>query len=306
MSENETGELQQVSLTAEDIALLAKAKQEAQKNIEPITEATDDPTADDIDVDEGLDESNMADSFDFSGNNEIVDEILEEEDKEAVDPASLIEQPIVRVEEDDAEDDEFSYLFDDNATEPAKAETEPVEKGQVEETLEGETPKYLQAGTKEYFSAVKSYAERKVQEQLGLDEYGEPVEYDAFDNDHIVMFNHFASEARQIATEEKATLETKTKAEQAFKKASAEVDNILENETLAAKYVELCDNLKVKDKRKLDEAVAKGDYSGYIKLAKRVKGTMGKVAKIKQRNSKTKVETEPDTSLDDSMRFMGY
>ena len=277
-------------VSPEDFALLQEMK------------ANQEPDEDDTEVDLSKDDNPAL--------NDVVDEILDDEEDDSFDPADLIEQPIVKADEDDTEvdlskddggDDELAYLF---KTEDREVETEvaakPVEetKPNIEPTATDELPKHLQAGTNEYFASIKNYAITKVEEALGEDAEGDQVEYNEFDTDHLMRFNHFVNKAQKLVENEVEDVKTFKKAKVTRDKASDTVDAILTTDELGNKFKEIFENMKVKDRRKLDEAEANNDYSGHIAIANRVRKVYGKVAAIKNRKANPKQKETPQADGD--------
>ena len=276
-------------VSQEDFALLQemKANQEPDEDAEVIDDEDDNPAL-----------------------NDVVDEILDDEEDDSFDPADLIEQPIVKADEDDttevetdtriAEDESrYDYLFN-NETDPTLASSEaPTEEVKaIEPTATDELPKHLQAGTNEYFASIKNYAITKVEEALGKDAEGDQVEYNEFDTDHLMRFNHFVNKAQKLVDNEVEEVKTVHKSTAARKKASDAVDVILSTPELGNKFLEIFDNMKNKDVKKLEAAAANNDYSGHIAIANRVKKVYGKVAAINKRKSNPKQREEPQTDGD--------
>lgn len=308
MSENGE-ELKQVSVTAEELLLLEKARSKA--NVVTEEEAVDnEDEINEPETDELEDEQDIFADFGNEVDSEIEDDDSDEEESDA---ASKIELSLddVKVDEEH-EEDEYSYLFEEDSSDAddnTKAtDTTAEADNNVEQTQQSEydLPKHLQAGTAEYFRAIKTYAEGMVSEKLGKGGDGEPIEYDPFDDEHRVMFDHFVSEGKKLVSEKSKEIKDELNAKKLKDSASKEIDTIL-GEELGPKFVAICENMKVKDMAKLKDAADKGDYSGFIKLAERVKKTYGKAKQIKEKSKTTRLKKKGKTdSIDDSLAFMGF
>ena len=230
------------------------------------------------DEDEGVDEDSDTDE---ESDDEGSETSSENENEEADDSETSTDS-----DDEDEDDSEFDYLFpEENQETEGKSDSEVktddtlnLNKQENLEDWEKNISPQLVVGSKEYFSGIKKYAAEAVKQATG-------EEYDSFDDDHKLMFDHYVGEAKQLINEKRAEVKSQHKYETAKGNAEAEIDKILTTPELQSAYASICGNMKVKQFNKMQKEALAGDFSGFIKLAKKTAKVKSKVRKKLAKNS---------------------
>lgn len=237
-------------------------------------------------------EIETADETESAGDDDF-DDIDEEEAAEESDAA-----------EDDADDDESAEseesdneekaLQKEDAGKPAdKASTKTEETASDDEILKQFEPHQI-PGTDAYTDALIAHAQQVVKSRTG-------EEYDPFDAKHQALFTQACNKLDRIATEKfnesYGAVKSQVSYQQAFKKASVEIDSILATPELAEKFEAAIGELKQKEFLAIQKkAQETGDFSGFIEIAKRVKGVKSKVDQINGKAAGTITRQAPETT----------
>jgi hypothetical protein len=232
---------------------------------------------------------------------EEIEELLEDSLEEDLDEAVEDGEEDIEDSDDLEDEDDFSGDEEDEADEDLEDDEEiedDEEDSEEEEPAEEDKPikaasdgefnakDYFAAsqipGTPEYTEALIIAAQEYVKKQTGDDEY------DPFDPKHAAIYNQACNKIDRVATnafEEKTQQLKEQRATQlSFKKAEEKIDSILPTPELVEKFENTIGDMKTRDFKKLQDAAAKGDFSGFIEIAERVSQASEKVRRVKNRN----------------------
>jgi len=244
---------------------------------------------------EAGDDNESAGDDDFSD----IDEAEEAGDDEEFDDESEGE------ESDDEETVQKEGDAKDGTRENAKEAATDEEPGEAE--ILSQFSRNQIPGTDEYTDALISQAQQFVKAKTGED-------YDPFDAKHQALFTQACNKLDKLATEKfneaYSSVKTQVSYQQAFKKASLEIDTILATPELAEKFEAAIGDLKQRDFQAIQDKAAKGDFSGFIAIAKRVKGIKAKVEQINKPSTvivpaATHTQREKPKKLANGMEFGG-
>lgn len=223
---------------------------------------------------EELDQTDLEDEAEFEeaeGDESIGDDDFSDIDEEESEEPEFEDEP--EGELDDA-------LQNEDEAEGTKENTE-AETGTDEAEILKHFNKASIPGTDEYTEMLVEHAKKVVTEKTG-------EEYDPFDPKHMALFNQACNKLDKYATDQfNQAYESKkgeVAAKVAYEKASQNIDKIINTPELASKFEAAIDSMPVKEFKALQAAAAKGDYSGFIAIANRVRGVKAKIDAVNNRN----------------------
>lgn len=229
---------------------------------------------------EAGDDNESAGDDDFSD----IDEAEEAGDDEEFDDESEGE------ESDDEETVQKEGDAKDGTRENAKEAATDEEPGEAE--ILSQFSRNQIPGTDEYTDALIGQAKEFVKTKTG-------EEYDPFDAKHQALFTQACNKLDRLATEKfnesYNAVKSQASYRHAFKKASVEIDSILDTPELAEKFEAAIGELKQKEFLAIQKkAQETGDFSGFIEIAKRVKGVKSKVDQINRKAAGTITKQVPE------------
>ncbi len=195
--------------------------------------------------------------------------------------------------ETDTESDEdiFAFLEDEEeaeseeaSTAEAVAEAKPDPEAKVSEGTQEEQPFPLEIvpGTDEYVARLTAEAEKILKEKYGEDVYDpicEPKHQAAFS----ILIRKLDQKAEQFYEEKKVEFETQKTVITAKANAESEIETILTTPELIAKFYDAMEDMPFRQRKALVAEAEKGNFTGFLDMAKRIAGIKAKVNSINNR-----------------------
>jgi hypothetical protein len=254
-------------MNTEEKEIMEEAFEEEQDLSEEEVENVEEPEDDDEEFSEDEEDESEEELDDSDEDDEI-------EDEDELDD-----------EESEEESDELEAEEDQDDQEPDEVEEEPEatnDEISSDEILSQFSRDQI-PGTDEYTDNLIAHAKAFIKKKTG-------EEFDSFDEKHIALYNQAINKLDKAASdkfhENYNSMVEAHKAQQTQKQAYDVIDKLLPTETLANKFDKAIRNLTAGELLDYQQAAKKGDYSGFIELAKRVSNANNKFERIKSKNTK--------------------
>lgn len=265
--------------------MTTEIKENNQEEINELDEGVETESGDELDTDDSED-------LDFEDDSE-------DDDNEADDDG---QEDSEDDEQDDSEDDED---LDEGAGDAAGEKTvtdkaaqdktagDQGEEKQTFATLEDEIksrvkPDYI-PGTKEFFAAAEDEAKKAIEAEFG--------EFDEFDTKHIARFNYFVNESiNSRKAEYQAAVKiiaNEHQGRRAIQDINSQMDKLLPKPEQKKQLSEALNKISHAAYLEIESALAKGDPSKLLELAKKVAGAHGKLLDGKQPEGKKPIKDQP-------------
>lgn len=262
--------------------MTTEIKENNQEEINELDEGVETESSDELDADDSED-------LDFEDDSE--DDEADDDDQEDSEDD----------EQDDSEDDED---LDESAGDAADKKTvtdeaaqdktaDQGEEKQTFATLEDEIksrvkPDYI-PGTKEFFAAAEDEAKKPIEAEFG--------EFDEFDTKHITRFNYFVNESiNSRKAEYQAAVKiiaNEHQGRRAIQDINSQMDKLLPKPEQKKQLSEALNKISHAAYLEIESALAKGDPSKLLELAKKVAGAHGKLLDGKQPEGKKPGKDQP-------------
>ena len=245
---------------------------------------SEDPDQGDVALTVGADQTGTEAGADNNADNdEFADLFDDDTDAEAEDEET----------ENEAEDTDESFIDELANDDPEPEETKPEpEKAVVSEAEKPATPANaaptfppeIIPGTIEYIDRIDREARELVKKQLGLtDENFDPE----FDTKHRFALERATRQldvkAEKFYEDKRQEVKQAEEANNAFASADNQIASILGSEELGKVFLETVANLPHKKVLEMQQKAGKGDYSSFINLATKIAQVKGKVNAINNR-----------------------
>lgn len=262
--------------------MTTEVKENNQEEINELDEGVETESGDELDTDDSED-------LDFEDDSED-DEDDDSDQEDSEDDEDL--------DDSEGDEDEGAGNDADEKTVTDKAAQDKTAGDQGEEkqtfaTLEDEIksrvkPDYI-PGTKEFFAAAEDEAKKAIEAEFG--------EFDEFDTKHIARFNYFVNESiNSRKAEYQAAVKiiaNEHQGRRAIQDINSQMDKLLPKPEQKKQLSEALNKISHAAYLEIESALAKGDPSKLLELAKKVAGAHGKLLDGKQPEGKKPIKDQP-------------
>lgn len=283
--ENDTDKANDDFISAADVGLDVDSQDDSNLDNDSNLDDENDDNLDD-DLNDDVDDLDADENADDGDDTDDLDDGIDEDDS-LDDTDDLDDEDEVTNKADD-EDHEFDYLIPEieeerkKEAEAAKAKDEVVPTNA--EDWEKSLDKRYIPGTKEYFDAIRKYADQAEEADENF--------YLLDEEDQADRRAYFKSKAKEIINDTRADTKKAYTRKVAVSNADAKLASILNTPELNKAYSDALDNMKTKHFRDIQSKAQNGDFDAFFRLANKIASVKGKVKnkinRVNNRGSKPK------------------